>query len=343
MATDDKSTTVDAPQGTTVGDAADAISALLAQETGEPAAAAKPKRKEAPARAEAQQSEAEGDAPGEEDDEEVELELDPEDEDTAEEPEDEAPDLDPEKTLIPVMVDGKEERLPLAELTKGYLRQADYTRKTQALAEERRSFTGESEGVRQERLQYAQLLPALARQIQQEMGPEPDWARLQAEDPVAYVVEREARRERQEKIEAARAEYERIREGELAREDDSRRTTLAEEREKLLQAVPAWKDADRLKADRVKIREYGAKLGYSEQQLSEVSDHRAVMVLYKAMKFDEAMSRRVAPQAPKSNAPVARAAPRPVPRPVTDLTRAKQRLAKSGSTRDAAAVIASLL
>ncbi len=43
-----------------------------------------------------------------------------------------------------VTVDGFEQPIQVAELVNGYLRQADYTRKTQALAEERKQFEAES-------------------------------------------------------------------------------------------------------------------------------------------------------------------------------------------------------
>lgn len=39
---------------------------------------------------------------------------------------------------VELELDGEIVKVPLEELTKGYLRQSDYTKKTQALAEERR-------------------------------------------------------------------------------------------------------------------------------------------------------------------------------------------------------------
>lgn len=46
----------------------------------------------------------------------------------------------------PIVVPGIDRPVPIAELRDGYLRQADYTKKTQALAAERKAFAEQSEG-----------------------------------------------------------------------------------------------------------------------------------------------------------------------------------------------------
>lgn len=47
----------------------------------------------------------------------------------------EGQEAEPAEDTYAVRIDGQEVELPVSELTKGYLRQADYTRKTQALAQ----------------------------------------------------------------------------------------------------------------------------------------------------------------------------------------------------------------
>ncbi|HEY4252312.1 MAG TPA: hypothetical protein VGM87_13960 [Roseomonas sp.] len=339
--------TIDTPQGTDVATAASNIADILTREGGHPEKQARPKPEAEAVDAEAQQeSNAEGETQidVEEPDEGAEAEVEPEEADPAETEED-STEPDPEKTLVTVQIGDKTERLPLAEVTKGYLRQADYTRKTQELAKERETFTGDANAVRQERLQYAQLLPALAYQIQQSQGPEPDWQRLKDEDPIGYVLKREEWRDRQQRVDAARQEYERVRVSEAEVASQAGAAHLQQEGEKLLEAMPAWKDKDRRNADRTRVRDYGRKLGWSEDELSSVTDHRAVVVLYKAMKYDEAVARRLSPQppAPRGPSPQPSAARTPPSRQVTDLTRSKQRLAKTHSLRDAKAVIEGLL
>lgn len=345
MASEITIATSDTPQGTDVETAASSIAELLARDSGEPGVAAAPLTPQAKAdAAEAQHPGTDGETPIDAEGSELEPEVEIEPEDPPAEGEEDAAEPDPAKTLVTVEIDGKAQRLPLAEVTRGYLRQADYTRKTQALAEDRREFDGEASAVRQERLQYAQLLPALAFQVQQMQGPEPDWARLKEEDPVGYMLKREEWRESQSRVDAARQEYERVRVAEAIATEGEMRAKLHHESDLLVQAMPVWRDRERRNTDRIKVREYGRGLGWSEEELSSVTDHRAVVVLYKAMKYDEAMQKRLTPQPPRPASPSPRpGAQHPGPRQGADLARAKQRLAKSNSLRDAQAVIEKLL
>ena len=104
------------------------------------------------------------------------------DEEESEEQEDEGEDDDPD---VAIMVDGQEVNVPLSELRKGYLRTADYTRKTQQLAQLRRQ-TADAEALRQalER-NPTETLKVLARHYQVDefepddsTGPTPEQIRL---------------------------------------------------------------------------------------------------------------------------------------------------------------------
>jgi hypothetical protein len=351
--------TTDTPStGTGVDGAAAAIERMLARESGEPDAREQ-RRKPAPAEAgeaEAQQADDEDETQGEpeteeqdtpeeeeaaaeEDDEpESEEEAEPEEQETEEQP-------DPAKQLVTVKIDGKDEQLPLEEVIRGYQRQADYTRKTQALADERKSFEAEATAVRTERNQYGTLLVALQRQLEALQPKEPDWQKLYEENPLEYVRQRDVWRERQDRIAAAKAEQQRLLAIHQTETAEQRQQHLREERDKLWAANPAWKDEGKWKEARQQIREYGRAQGWTDEQLSDVTDHRAILTLWKAMQFDKAMRQKPpAPKPPQSRttapAPGARTV---VPRAVSDLTRAKQRLAKTHDVRDAAAVIERLL
>ena len=329
--------------GTTVGDAASAIERLLARESGVPAASEEPEQPNAEAeQAEAQQPDDEAD----ETQEEAEAESGAAEEEGAADDEDQ-PQQEPDpKTLVTVEIDGKAEQISLEELKRSYLRTADYTRKTQALAAERKSLHSEVQALRTERQQYAALLPALEQQLHTLMPKEPDWDRLLNDDPIEYVRQVELKRQRDEKLRAAQMEQQRLATLQTQEQARELQANLAKEREALAQAIPAWKDSAKWAADRARIREYGARLGWSDEELSGVTDHRAVTVLYKAMQFDEAMTRRPSPataQKQAAPAPVRPGSQRTAPRPVSDLTRAKQRLAKTNSVRDAAAVLERLL
>ena len=245
----------------------------------------------------------------------------------------------PAPVTFTVELDGKEVEVPLEEARKGYLRTADYTRKTQVLAEERRAISAEREQVSRERAQYAQLLPALAAQLQQAMPQPPDETLLHT-DPAEYVRQEAYYRKQAERLAAAQFEHSRIQAAQAQEQQGSLQQRVVEERGKLLDAIPEWKDEGKRKDGLGKVLDYGKKQGFTDEELNQAYDHRAVVAMYKAMKFDELMAganrpKPVVNQGPKA-APVGSS--NATPRRTSDATKAKQRLAQTGSVSDAASI-----
>jgi hypothetical protein len=242
-----------------------------------------------------------------------------------------------------VKVDGKEIEVTLDELQKGYSRTQDYTRKTQQVAETRKAVEAEAQAIRAEREQYAQLLGALKQQLESAETPV-DMDRLRDEDPIEWVRQSEIRRQKQEKLAAIQSEQQRL--SELAQQQRAQelQAHLASQQEALLQAVPEWKDSKKAQAEKAFLVEFGKKIGFSDEELKNVYDHRAVIALRKAALYDQMMSKR------GQIKPVVNNGPRPA-KPsaagrvsqTTEATRAKQRLAKTGRVNDAVSAIELLL
>lgn len=272
------------------------------------------------------------------DDESSDETIDEQSEDSDESEEEEQP------QVFTVKVDGKEVEVTLNELQNGYSRTQDYTRKTQQVAEARKELEAESAAIRAEREQYAQLLGALQQQLES-AGEQPiDWDRLYAEDPIEWVRQRELVRDKQERQAAIQSEQQRLSQLTAQQRADEMKATLAKESEELIKAVPEWKDPKKAKAEKQMLIEFGQKIGYSEDELKNVFDHRAVITLRKAALYDQMVSKR------KDIKPVVNNGPRPVKpsaagrvSPTTEGTRAKQRLAKTGRVDDAARAIELLL
>jgi len=245
----------------------------------------------------------------------------------------------PAPVTFTVELDGKEVEVPLEEARKGYLRTADYTRKTQVLAEERRAISAEREQVSRERAQYAQLIPAIAAKLQQAMPQPPDKTLLNT-DPAEFMRQKEQYLEHAEWLSAAQAEHSRIQSVQAQEQQVSLHQRVSEERGKLLDAIPEWKDEGARKNGLNKVLDYGKKQGFTEEELNQAYDHRAVVAMYKAMKFDELMAvanrpRPVVNQGPPTASVGAAASPS---RKTSEATKAKQRLAQTGSVGDAASI-----
>ncbi len=246
-----------------------------------------------------------------------------------------------------VKVDGEEVDVPLDELLKGYSRTADYTRKTQAIAEARKQAEKEAAAAREERQRYAQTLAALEGSLKSLQPPEVDWDRLYQENPVEWVRQRELVRSRQEQAAWVQTQKQALVEQQQAEERAEAEKTLEAERTKLLEAMPEWRDADKARAEKAKIVEYATgKLGFTTEEISDIYDARAVLALRKAMMFDELMSKRdqMRPKIIQKAKPMrAGAVSTPNAGKVVASNAALSRLATSGSTRDAAAVFEQFL
>jgi len=240
----------------------------------------------------------------------------------------------PSPALVAVTVDGKTEHLPIEEVAKGYQRQADYTHKTMALATERKSFEGERQQVAQERAQYAQLLTALQVQLQQ---PEPNWQALHDADPVEYLRQKDIWRDRQDRAAAAQFELQRTQSLQAQEQQAKLYQAVNEGRQKLVELVPEWKDAKKWEADRVGLLNYGKKLGFTDEELGQTYDPRAVIALHKARKYDELMANKPKPVANRGPQVLPAGSSNATPRNASAGSKAKNRLAQTGSVRDAAA------
>lgn len=241
-----------------------------------------------------------------------------------------------------VKVDGEEVEVPLDELLKGYSRTADYTRKTQAIAEARKQAEAEASLAREERQRYAQTLEALDATLRQLQPPEIDWDRLYQENPVEWVRQREVMRSRQEQAAWVQAQKQALVEKQQTEERIEAEKTLESERGKLLEVLPEWRDADKARTEKAKIVNYATeKLGFTVEEISDIYDARAVVALRKAMMFDELMSKRdqMRPKIMQKAKPMkAGAASSPQSSKVVASKAALSRLANSGSHKDAAAV-----
>ena len=280
----------------------------------------------------------------------VDEELDVQDDESNEETTEEQSELDEETEeeekpaeVYTVKVDGKEIDVTLDELQKGYSRTQDYTRKTQQIAETRKVVEAEASAIRAEREQYAQLLGALKQQLESTEAPV-DMDRLYNEDPIEWVRQSEVMRQKQDKLAAIQSEQQRLSQLTAQQRAQEMQAHLATQQEALIQAVPEWKDSKKAQAEKALLVEFGKKIGFSDDELKNVYDHRAVIALRKAALYDQMMSKR------GQIKPVVNNGPRPA-KPsaagrvstTTESTRAKQRLAKSGRVNDAASAIELLL
>jgi hypothetical protein len=236
-------------------------------------------------------------------------------------------------------VGGEEVEVELDELINGYQRSKDYTQKSQALAEQRKAMDAEREHleqVKQERMAYAQKLKALDSFLSQQNKGE-DLEVLKETDPIGYAVKVAEQSQREKQLAVVRAEQQRIAQQQQAEQQQSLQNHLKAESEKLASVIPEL-NTPKGDAIRKEIREYAKSVGWSDQELASVYDHRAVLTLYKAMKFEQLQKGK--PETLKKVQQAPRMLKPGTSTPDTKSSEDKQvmqRLRQSGKVRDAAA------
>jgi len=192
-------------------------------------------------------------------------------------------------SVYTVKVDGEEYEVTLDELRSGYSRQQHFTKRSQELAEQRKAFEQEAEQVKQYRDYYAQQLEQLGNQLQQTIPSEPDWTALsqqyEAKELFAMKAEYDKRKEELARVEQER---ERIAQQQQAEAQQQMQQHLASQKTEMLERIPAWKDEGRRNKERLDVIKYAQDVvGFSEQEIANASDARAVELLYKAWQYDK--------------------------------------------------------
>jgi hypothetical protein len=242
------------------------------------------------------------------------------------------------KQRYKVKASGEEVEVELDELIKGYQQGTDYTKKSQALAEQRKAIEAERghlEQVKQERQAYAQKLQALDSFLtQQNKGVDLDV--LKETDPIGYAVAVAEQSQREKQLAVVRNEQQRIAQQQQAEQQSQLQAHLRTESEKLVSLIPelATPQGD---AVRKQIRDYAKSVGWSDQELSSVYDSRAVQTLYKAMKYEQLQKSKPELNKKLQSAPKMMRSGTSVPQAKSSQDKqAMQRLRETGKVSDAA-------
>jgi len=258
-------------QGTTVQDAAGAFLGLMD-------AAETPDEGQVEAQSDNQEDEqiSEGSAEDWQDDE------------PQEESESETEEQEQEQTYS-VTVSGEEKELTLSELKSLAQQGADYTKKTQQVAEQRKALEVESKAIEEARYlrdAYAERLQAMEQLLSAPEQSE-NLEYLKESDPIGYAVKVAELSQQKEQLQAVQAERYRIAEQQQAEQQQALRGYLAEQSAKLAQVLPEYSDPVKGEALRSDLRSFAKGIGFSDEELSMVRDSRQVLALHKAMLYDK--------------------------------------------------------
>ena len=246
----------------------------------------------------------------------------------------EASDEEPEEETYRVQIGDDQVDLTLEELRLGYMRQGDYTRKTQQLATGRKEAEAELEALQAQRNSYADQLAQLETALNQSEPQQEYWDALQLEDPIEYVKQKEAWRDRRDAQVQVKAEQDRVKQEQYQQLQVQAQERLTQEAEKLLDVIPEWRDSEVAAKQKTAVYTYAQRhLGYTEQEMSQISDHRAVNALRKAYMYDELMRQKPAAAKKAKKAPKMVKGGQPTSKRETSAKQKRQQLQKISTQR----------
>ena len=246
-----------------------------------------------------------------------------------------------------IKVDGKDVEVTLDELQAGYSRQADYTRKSQVLAEQRKKADEELAATQQERQHYLSQLEQFNTQADSKIKElsSTDWTKLKEEDPTEYMLKRDQYRELQDNKRMVEDEQQNLQLKSQQENQAKWQEELGRQQEIMVQRLPEWTDPDKGPKLKQNIKSFAVKKGFTEQEVSSLIDARSVDVLHKAMLYENLLAAKISGKktkvVPKVTRPGSPASKGEISGDKVKAQRA--RLKRSGHLNDASSLIESLM
>lgn len=208
---------------------------------------------------------------------------------------------EPETKKYKVKVDGEELEVTEEELLNGYSREANFRKKTQSLAEERKSFEKVREETSKLREEYSNKLAEdilLSKEIINEQFSGIDWKELSQSDPEQYLILKDAKQTLEQKIKSKQEDL--VKQISKTQQENQKKyqELVNQEFDKLQEKDPEFKKDPRAKYNL--ISSYLENEGFAQDEVSNISDHRHFIIADKARRYDEIMAKLKNSKAKKS-------------------------------------------
>ena len=224
--------------------------------------------------------------------------------------EDDGEEVEEEVQLYKVKIDGEEAEVTLEEALSGYQRERTFHKRMNEVSQKSKAIEAESAETKRLRDEYARGLQQLDQALR---VPEPNWEELR-------------RTKTNEEFASIHAEYQ-IQQNNLAKVQQQQQAIMSQQQaeaqaqyqnhlktefDTMLDKIPAWRDEKVREAERSKVISYAkSHMGYTDDEIAQASDHRAIVTLRKAMLYDELMGGKtqakrkvkVAPKMVKAGSP----------------------------------------
>lgn len=211
-------------------------------------------------------------------------------------------------------IDGVEGKATLADLIESYQLKGHVNNKSVQLANERSAWENErAQHVQQLQAQFKQNqdLGNVAMQMLTHEYQRIDWNALRAQNPAEFAALQAEFQQRQGQIQNYIGVLNQQAQQQQFEQQQNMQRMLAQEHERLMEAVPEWRTPETFKQDKEVMTKYAQSLGFKDAELAQIYDHRYMRILhdaarYQALQASSPEALKQIRQAPKMAAPGSR-------------------------------------
>ena len=225
--------------------------------------------------------------------------------------------IDPESVMglhVTTKIDGVEKQVPLSDVLKSYQLEGHVNNKSIDLANQRTAFEQERQAVRtlaQQQLQQNQQLGNLAMQMLNQDFARVDWNGLRANNPAEFAALQADFHQRQQGIQQYMGQLQQQAQQAEQQQQAQMHQALAVENERLLGVRPEWRDPAAFSAAKETMKQYARSVGFQDAELNQILDHRYMVILdhaarYQALQAATPAALKQVRQAPQMVAPGSR-------------------------------------
>ena len=203
--------------------------------------------------------------------------------------EDDGEEVEEEAPLYKVKIDGEEAEVTLEEALSGYQRERTFHKRMNEVSQKSKAVEAENAETKRLRDEYAKGLQQLSQALQ---VPEPNWEELRRTKTNEEFASIHAEYQiQQNNLAKVQQQQQVIKSQQQAEQQAQYQNHLKVEFDTMLDKIPAWRDEKVRDAERSKVISYAkSNMGYTDDEIAQASDHRAIVTLRKAMLYDELMA-----------------------------------------------------
>lgn len=240
-----------------------------------------------------------------------------------------------------VKVNGQESEVTLEDLKQGYSGQKYVQQGMQEVAAQKKEAEAVYTALNNERQQMAELYQQLQNGGFAPEPIKPTKAEFDA-DPIGYMQKNLEYEEQKANYDRQMAQLEQASQQNSVAQQNAKQAYLQEQMQILQKEIPDFADSTKASKLREQLVNTGkSQYGYTTEEISQISDYRAIKVLHDAMKYQDIISgKSKAKVKTKSATPVVKPGAKKIATPNAKIrSRQKAKLRESGSIDDALGLI----